>query len=48
MFLEMQTRLDNMSVMAMEMCRAMGMDMTFFLQTLDVESEGISDVGEGV
>jgi hypothetical protein len=38
MLREMQDRLDNMSVMGMELCRAMGIDMTSLLETLDVES----------
>jgi hypothetical protein len=38
MLREMQDRLDNMSVMGMELCCAMGIDMTSLLETLDVES----------
>ena len=50
MLREMRTSLDNMNVMGMELCRAMGMDMGALLESLDADSEASSeellDVGE--
>lgn len=46
MFIEMQTSLDNMSVMGLELCRAMGLDMDILLESLDAEGEEVSDIIE--
>jgi hypothetical protein len=47
---EMQTGVDNMSIMAMQLCHAMGIDVPSLLRTLEEESEleFMSDVGEEV
>jgi hypothetical protein len=48
--MDMQTGLDNMSVMATELCYAMGIDVPSLLRTLEEESELelISDVENSV
>jgi len=46
----MQTGVDNMSIMAMQLCHAMGIDVPSLLRTLEEESEleFMSDMGEEV
>ena len=39
MLTEMQTGLDNMSRMALELCRAMEIDTPFIIQSLNEEEE---------
>lgn len=45
MLTEMQAGLDNMSSMALELCRAMGMNIPSLLQALDIENE-LMDVSD--